>query len=83
MIEKRLEEMTQELRKSDSKNTGLHHDLQSANNSLDTAHNECVALKAKLKELEQSLIGSDQFAREKEEKLKVSRDQISFFSPLA
>ena len=72
VIEKRLEEVTQELRKSEAKNTALHADLQSANNSFDTAHNECVALKVKLQELEHSLIGSDQSAREKEEKLRVN-----------
>lgn len=72
VVEKRLEEVTQELRKAEGKNTSLHNDLQSANSSLDAAHNECVALKVKLQELEQSLMGSDQAAREKEEKLKVS-----------
>ena len=72
VVEKRLDEVTQELRKSEGKNAALQTDLQSANSSLDVAHKECVTLKVKLQELERSLIGHDQAAKEKDEKLKVS-----------
>ena len=71
VVEKRLDEVTQELRKSEGKTAALQTDLQSANSALDTAHKETVALQVKLQELERSLIGHDQAARDKDEKLKV------------
>ncbi|KAL4237573.1 Ribosome binding protein 1 [Mactra antiquata] len=68
---KRVDEMTQELRKSEAKNASLYKDLQTKEQAVDTAQKECVYLKTQLKELEKSLTDN----RDMEEKLKVADRQ--------
>ena len=65
-----MDEISQELRKSEAKNTTLTGDLQKAETAVNTTHKEVVALKAKLQELEKSLKDSDQYTRKMEDQLK-------------
>lgn len=70
-MEKRIEEVGQELRKSEAKCTTLTKDLQTKEQAVETVQTECSYLKTKLKELKIALEESGQSTREMEEKLKV------------
>lgn len=70
-MEKRIDEVSQELRKSEAKNVALSKDLQSKEQAVETAQKECAYLKQQLQALEKSLKDSDMSTRQMEEKLKV------------
>lgn len=80
VLEKRIAEMSEELRKSESKNASLAKDLQSKEQAVDTAQKECAYLKDKLEELGRSLVESDQSTRQIQEKLKVRNGLYNFTS---
>ena len=79
-MEKRVEEIGQELRKSEAKIGTLNKDLQTKEQAVETAQKECKYLKTKLQELERSLTESDQSTRDMEERLKVLHFIIHFCS---
>ena len=74
VMEKRMEEVGGELRKSEAKSSALSKDLQSKEQAVETAQKECAYLKTQLQELERALRDSDQSSRQMEEKLKVLYD---------
>lgn len=59
VLNKKLEEMNGDLRKSESRNNALNTDLKKATGALSSAEAECTALKTKLQELEKHLSASD------------------------
>ncbi|CAG5127379.1 unnamed protein product, partial [Candidula unifasciata] len=59
MTHKQIEEVNQELRKAEAKNTSLSSDLQKATGALSAAQEEVRTLKAKLQELEVHLTRTD------------------------
>ena len=72
-----MDEVSQELRRSEAKNVSLSNDLKKAEQAVDAAHKECVSLKTKLQELEKSLVDSDKSTQQMEEKLKVMSSKFS------
>jgi len=71
VLEKRVEELSQELRKAEAKNSSLNKDLTTRSQAVDGARAECASLRSKLQELERALTESDQSSRQMEERLKV------------
>jgi septal ring factor EnvC (AmiA/AmiB activator) len=72
VMEKRVDEMGQELRKLEARNSAISKDLHNKEQAVTQAQKECEYLKTKLHELERALTESDQSTRQMEEKLKVS-----------
>ncbi|XP_035824469.1 ribosome-binding protein 1 isoform X1 [Aplysia californica] len=76
MINKRVEEVAIQLRKSESRNDSLSSDLQNATSALSTAEAEVSTLKGKLQELETHLSRADA-SKEVESKLQESERKRS------
>ncbi|CAL1536943.1 unnamed protein product [Lymnaea stagnalis] len=76
VINKRVEDVSLELRKAEAKNTSLASDLQKANAALSTAQGECSNLKTKLQELENHLKKADA-SKETETRLQESEHKRS------
>lgn len=66
-----MDEIGQELRKSEAKYATMNRDLKGKDQAVDTAQKECQYLKTKLHELERALTDSDHSTKQMEEKLKV------------
>ena len=62
---KRVDEVNQQLRKSEAEKNNLSKNLQAA-------EKECSAVKSRLQELDKALSGNDSVSKELEEKLKVT-----------
>ena len=78
VIDKRVEEIAVQLKKSESRNDSLSSDLQNATSGLKAAEAEVSTLKGKLQELEQNLKQADA-SREASSKQQVQDfDSISF-----
>lgn len=59
VINKRVDEISLELKRTEAKNSSLTSDLQKANSALAAAQGECSVLKTKLQELEAHLTKAD------------------------
>ncbi|WAR20470.1 LAMB4-like protein [Mya arenaria] len=75
VLEKRLDELSQELRKGEAQNTTLTKNLQTKEQAVDMAQKECASLRTKLQELEAALTASDMSSREIVERLKAADRQ--------
>ncbi|WAR20414.1 KTN1-like protein [Mya arenaria] len=75
VLEKRLDELSQELRKGEAQNATLTKNLQTKEQAVDMAQKECASLRTKLQELETALTASDMSSREIVERLKAADRQ--------
>ncbi|XP_055879082.1 ribosome-binding protein 1-like isoform X3 [Biomphalaria glabrata] len=76
VINKKVDEIASELKKSEAKNSSLSSDLQKANSALSVAEVECSSLKTKLEELELHLRKAEA-SKEVESKLQESEQKRS------
>ncbi|KAL3872863.1 hypothetical protein ACJMK2_036049 [Sinanodonta woodiana] len=72
VLDKRVEEVTSELRKSEAHKTSLEKELHAAKKALDTAHNDVGSLKTQLHALQKSISDSDSSFKEMEHRLQES-----------
>lgn len=75
VIQKRVDEISEQLRKAEAKNASLNKDVHTKDKAVEVAQNECKYLKSKLQELESALTESDQSTRQMEAKLKAADRQ--------
>ena len=79
-MNKKLEEVNGELRKSEARNSQLTTDLKKATGAVSSAESECTTLKAKLQELEKHLSVVDA-NKEVAAKLQVRHYRLSIPPP--